>query len=264
MKNISLTLSIVIPVYNEGRYLKSCLDSIAKQTVKPDEVIVVDNNSTDNSLDIARQYGFVKILHEKRQHQVFAQATGFNAAKSDILGRIDGDSILPEEWVYKTKKAFEDKDVVAVTVGADPYDVPLKWISVAIFHWYIFTAGLIAGTRLLWGANCAVRAAAWRSIKSKVLMRPDIWEDYDMSFCLKKLGRVKYIGRLKMGVSFRAVHTTFTDHTRYQFRSVRTFYLRASLLRLLLFIVLWTLTFVVYPLAAFDDWLLRLREKKEN
>src|ERR1035437_9021599 len=93
-----LTLAIVIPVYNEEFYLKACLNSIAKQTVAPDEVIVVDNNSTDKSVQIAKSYKFVKLLHEKRQHQVFAQATGFNAIKSDIIGRIDADSILPPDW----------------------------------------------------------------------------------------------------------------------------------------------------------------------
>jgi len=262
MKNKSLNLSIVIPVYNEERYLNSCLESIAKQSVKPDEVILVDNNSTDKSLDIAKKYKFVKVLHEPRQHQVFAQRTGFNAAKGDILGRIDGDSILPPDWVYKVKQAFEDKNVVAVTGGADPYDVPVWLVGFGLFHGYIYLAGLIAGNRIIWGANCAIRRSAWFRIRSKVLMRGDIWEDYDMSFCLKGVGKVKYIPKMRVGVSFRAIHTTFIKHVRYQFRSVRTFYFRTSYLRLFLFIMLWTTTFIVYPLAAFDDWLLQRRERK--
>ena len=261
MKNKTLTLSIVIPVYNEERHLNSCLRSIARQTEKPDEVIVVDNNSTDKSMAVAAKYPFARILREPKQHQVYAQKKGFDSAKSDILGRIDGDSILPRDWVHKVKKAFENKKVVAVTGGADPYDVPLKFIGSALFHGYIRLAGLIAGTRIIWGANCAIRRSAWRSIKPEVLMRPDIWEDYDMSFCLKGYGKIRYIPKMKAGVSFRSVHTSFTKHVRYQFRSVRTFYFRTGLLRLSLFIVLWTTTFIVYPLAAFDDWLLRRKEK---
>ena len=262
MRKKPLTLSIVIPVFNEERYLKSCLDAIAVQTIKPDEVIVVDNNSTDRSIEIAKRYSFVKILHEKRQHQVFAQVTGFNLSKSEILGRIDGDTILPYDWVAKIKRAFEDKKIVAATGGAEPFDVPLKWLGMAIFHWYIYTAGRIAGIRLLWGANCAIRATAWQRIRDRVLMRGDIWEDYDMSFCLKGIGKIKYIPKMRVGVSARSLHTSFLAHVKYQFRSVRTFYFRASPLRLSLFILLWTATLLLYPLAAFDDWLYNLKEKK--
>src|SRR3989344_7547505 len=163
MSNKSLALSIIIPAYNEEDYIGACLDSIAVQTIKPLEVIVVDNNSTDKTVQIAKKYPFVKILHEKRQHQVFAQATGFNAAKGDILGRIDADSIMPNDWVKKVAAAFvADQKVVAVTGGADPYDVPLRWAGSAIFHGYIFSAGLIGGQRMLFGSNCAVRDSAWR------------------------------------------------------------------------------------------------------
>ena len=263
MSSNTLTLSIVIPAYNEERYIGACLDSIAAQSVMPLEVIVVDNNSTDKTVQVARKYPFVKILHEKRQHQVFAQATGFNAAKADILGRIDADSILPPDWTKKVIKALEtDPKLVAVTGGANPYDVPFKWLGSAIFHGYIYVAGSIGGQRMLWGSNCAIRASGWNKIKNKVMMRPDIWEDYDMAFCLKRFGKIGYIPNNLVGVSFRAMHTSFSHHVSYQFRSVRTFFHRANPIRTGLFIILWTTTFVVYPLAAFDDWLLKRRERK--
>lgn len=260
--NKPLTLAIVIPVYNEERYLKACLDSIAAQTVKPDEVIVVNNNSTDKSLEIAGRFRFVKILHEKRQHQVFAQSTGFNAAKSDILARIDGDSILPKDWVDRVKTAFADRKVAAVTGGADPYDVSLKWFGTALFRAYLYLAGVIAGTRLIWGANCAIRRSAWHQIKQKVLMRSDIWEDYDLAFCLKTLGTVRYIPNIKMGVSARVFHTSLSKQISYQFRAVRTFYLRSGYPRTAIFALLWSTTLFFYPFAVLDKWLLQLRKSQ--
>jgi len=264
MSEKTLTLSIVIPAYNEERYIAACLNSIAAQIVKPSEVIVVDNNSTDATVATAKKYPFVKVLHEKRQHQVFAQATGFNDARSDILGRIDADSILPPDWVEKIIRAFEaDATLVAVTGGADPYDVPLKWLGSAIFHGYIYVAGLIAGHRLLWGSNCAIRASGWHKIKNKVMMRPDIWEDYDMAFCLKRYGKIGYIPNNLVGVSFRAMHTTFAYHVSYQLRSIRTFYYRANIVRTALFCLQWTTVLIIYPLAALDDWLLKKRESAE-
>src|SRR6185437_1716246 len=59
-----LTLSLVIPAYNEERYIKHCLDAIASQTVTPMEVFVVDNNSTDSTAAIAKNYEFVQVLSE--------------------------------------------------------------------------------------------------------------------------------------------------------------------------------------------------------
>lgn len=262
-RSSALKLSIIIPAHNEEDYLAKCLDSIARQKIKPLEVIVVDNNSTDKTVEIAEKYPFVKILHEPRQHQVFAQSTGFNAAKGDILGRIDADSILPPGWIAKVTDAFStDQKLVAVTGGADPYDVPLKIAGSAIFHGYIWLAGVIGGQRMLWGSNCALRVSAWHKIKNEVLMRDDIWEDYDMAFCLRHHGKIGYIPGNLVGVSFRAMHTTFSRHVSYQFRSVRTFYYRSNPLRLSLFILLWLWTFPVYPLAAFDDWLLKRRDAK--
>lgn len=261
MVNKSLTLSLVIPVFNEERYLGACLESIEAQTEMPLEVIIVDNNSTDRSMEIAKKFKFVKIMSEKRQHQVFAQATGFNAAAGEILGRIDADSILPPRWVEKIKKAFKSQSAtIAVTGGADPYDVPLKWLGSAIFHGYIYVAGLIAGHRMLWGANCAIRSSGWQLIKDDVLMRPDIFEDYDMAFCLSKRGKIGYVSGNIVGVSFRALHTSFKFHVSYQFRSIRTFWLRKNIVRTSLFCVLWLTILVVYPLAALDDWLLKRRE----
>ena len=263
MPKNTLTLSIVIPAYNEERYIGACLDSIAAQTTAPAEVILVDNNSTDQTAKIARQHSFVKVLSEERQHQVFAQAGGFNLATGDILGRIDADSILPPDWVKKITKAFtDDPKLVAVTGGADPYDVPLKWIGSTIFHGYIYLAGLIAGHRLLWGSNCAIRANSWPKIKAKVMMRSDIWEDYDMAFCLAPLGRIGYVPGNLVGVSFRAMHTNFAQHVSYQYRSVRTFYHRTNVLRTALFCLQWSTVLIVYPLAALDDWLLKRRESK--
>ncbi len=257
MSEKTLTLSIVIPVYNEERYLPACLNAIAKQTVKPDEVIVVDNNSTDKTVEIAHSYKFVTLLHEKRQHQAFAQKTGFDNASSDILGRIDGDSVLPKDWVKKVIAGFNnDQNLAALTGEADPYDIYLKKTGVFIFDLFMYVAGKVAGHQMLWGANCAIRKTAWQKIKNQVLQRADIWEDYDLAFCLAKLGSIRKIKNLTIGTSFRAVHQSPINQTRYQFRSIRTFYLRTGLLKATVFGIFWALVILVYPIIFVDQFIL--------
>lgn len=258
MKNKSLTLSIVIPVYNEERYLKACLGAIANQTVKPDEVIVVDNNSTDSSMEIARHYKFVKILYEKRQHQVFAQKRGFDAAKSDVLGRIDADTILPKDWAANVINYFsENPGTVAITGSALPYDVKMHRFARSVFRFYNWLASALGGVRMLWGANCAIRASAWKKIESNVLLRGDIWEDQDMSFWLKSIGRVAVVKNTDVGTSFRVVHSAFIKQARYQFRSIRTFYLHKGVLVATVYGILWFTMIPLYIVVLFDSYVLK-------
>ena len=105
-----LTLSLVIPVFNEENQIESCLKSIENQTVMPDEVIVVDNNCTDRTIEIVEKFKFVKVIKESRQGRGYARTAGFNEAKSDIIGRIDADSRLSNNWVEHVKNKFEEDD----------------------------------------------------------------------------------------------------------------------------------------------------------
>ncbi|HEX7964030.1 MAG TPA: glycosyltransferase family A protein, partial [Candidatus Saccharimonadales bacterium] len=93
------SVSIVIPAYNEERHLAACLEAIRAQSEPPLEVVVVDNNSTDRTAEIARRYPFVRVVHEERQGIVFARGAGFDAARGDIIARIDADIVLPAGWI---------------------------------------------------------------------------------------------------------------------------------------------------------------------
>ncbi len=257
MTNKTLTLSIVIPAYNEENYLRACLDSIAAQTVMPDKVIVVDNNSTDKTVALARSYDFVTLVHERQQHQSFAQATGFNLASSDIIGRIDADSILPAEWVQNVKNHFlRQPELVALTGGTVPYDMASKNAASGIFRAYIGFASHIAGTRMLWGANCALRRSEWLKINNRVMQRGDVWEDYDLSFCLSPHGSIQIFNDIDVDSSFRAVHKPLVTQTRYQIRAIRTFYFRAGLLRTIALFLVWSTMYFMYALAVFDRFIL--------
>jgi len=259
----TLTVSIVIPVYNEENYLKDCLDSIAEQTVRPLEVFVVDNNSSDLSVTIAARYPFVTLLHEKRQGQVFARAKAFNKAKGDILGCIDADSILPEDWVANMQEEFRDGSIVAVTGDADPYDTPFKSAAGAVFRFYHTTVSRLAsGHAMLWGANCALRRSAWKKIRSQVSYRRDVWEDYEMSFLLARLGTIVHDPGIKLGCSFRAAHQSLAKQYEYQFRAVRTYALNTSRRRTLLFGAMWYSLLLLFPIARIDNVVLERRRAK--
>jgi glycosyltransferase involved in cell wall biosynthesis len=204
-----LTLSIVIPVYNEHAHLKACLDAIASQTVKPLEVIVVDNNSTDDSMQIAKQYKFVKILHEKQQGVVFARNVGFKAANADIIGRIDSDTILPINWVEQVLKFYEDgkHDQYALSGGCYFYNLSLPhfagwWQGQIAFR----LNRLLMGHYILFGSNMAITSEQWRRVERIVCIDSRVHEDLDLAIHLNSLGfKIAYHENLRVGVLMRRV-----------------------------------------------------------
>lgn len=185
-----MKISIVIPVYNDKHYLGACLEALENQTVKPFEVIVVDNNSPDGSIEIAKKYTFVTVIHEPRQGIVFARDAGFNEASGDILARIDSDSILPPDWVEKVGKAFSERtNMMAFTGAPDFYDAPMSgMLNICQVFIYQRLQRLITGTYMLWGANMALRREAWVCAKEHVSSRVDLDEDIDLSLCMHDLG----------------------------------------------------------------------------
>ncbi len=92
-----LTLSVVIPRRDDAENLKQCLQALAKQTVDPIEVIVVDNECRDESARIAELYGAAVV---PEQATGIWAAAGYDAAVGDILVRCDEDSrpLPPIGW----------------------------------------------------------------------------------------------------------------------------------------------------------------------
>jgi len=215
MTNKALTVSIVIPAYNEENHLAACLDAIAAQTVAPDEVIVVDNNSTDKTVAVARQYPFVRILKAKKQGPLWARNKGFDSARSDILGRIDADTILPPDWVARIRafyKAAEHANF-ALTGGCYFYNVRLPRFASWVQGQVVFRVNrLLLGHYITYGSNMAVPKKLWLAIRDKVCFRDDIHEDLDLSVHLHRAGyQISYDESIKVGVKMRRVRSTRRD-----------------------------------------------------
>jgi glycosyltransferase involved in cell wall biosynthesis len=221
-----MKISIVIPVYNEADCLKACLDSIAKQTIKPYEVIVVDNNSSDDSLNIARSYGFTKVLIEKRQGVVHARTTGFDKASGDIIARIDGDTILPPDWLANVTRSFKDNPKThAVSGAAEYYGVAYAKIFNAIDLYLRSHLRTKLKDRLyLWGANMAMTNESWRAVKPHLCQKGGQHEDYDIAIHMQEIGyNVVFDERLKAEVSSRRIDSDFISFMKYVLVSPRTY-----------------------------------------
>lgn len=179
-------ITVIIPAYNEERYLVACLDSVAAQTVKPYQVIVVDNNSIDRTVSIATSYSFVTILHEPRQGIVFARNTGFNAATGDIIARTDADVILSPTWVETILRFYENADNhgTAWSGAAQFHNVHFSKLISSVYNLFTFHFNKILMGGALWGSSMALPTSMWRSIRGEVHQRIDIHEDLDLAIHL--------------------------------------------------------------------------------
>ncbi|RAU83287.1 glycosyltransferase family 2 protein [Pontibacter arcticus] len=105
-------VSVIIPVYNSAQFLEQMLKSVFKQTYNNFEVICVDNNSKDNSVDIIKslkvQHNWdIKILTENRQGAPYARNSGLSIAKGDYVQFLDSDDFLINSKLEKQVNFFQ-------------------------------------------------------------------------------------------------------------------------------------------------------------
>jgi glycosyltransferase involved in cell wall biosynthesis len=225
--NSKLRVSLVIPVYNEESYLALCLQAIAQQTVRPFEVIVVDNNSTDNTAAVARQFPFVKLIQETRQGVAYARDRGFNAACGDVIGRTDGDTILAPDWVEKIQQAFTDPSVDAVSGVVDYRDIGLKRIFDVIDEKYRhFLARRVAaiGEGFLYGVNMGVRRSAWREVRNNLCHERRLAEDLDLAVHMIAAGHtVGFAADMRASIAPRQAASRAHEFHKYVWSGPRVY-----------------------------------------
>jgi glycosyltransferase involved in cell wall biosynthesis len=194
----NLRLSIVIPVYNEAESLGRCLEAIAAQTVAPGEVIVIDNNSTDGSVVVAERYAFTRVIRESRQGIVYARSCGFDAARGDIIGRIDADSLLPADWVEHIIEFYRDEGRTSYSFsgGASFYNVRFPHAVAWLYNFLAFDLNhVLIGHPTLWGSNMAITRQQWQAVRSQTCTRLGIHEDLDLAMHLTDAGYQIYYDR---------------------------------------------------------------------
>lgn len=98
-------VTVIIPVYNEEKYIEKCLLSLSKQILKPREIIVVDDGSTDNSKLIIKNLKFqiknLRVYFQKHQGPAMARNFGAKMASGNILVFADGDMYFDKRYIEK-------------------------------------------------------------------------------------------------------------------------------------------------------------------
>lgn len=108
-------VSVVIPVYNEEKYLSHCLSSLTEQTYRETEVIVVDDGSTDSSVEIAREFK-TRIISQPHKGAGRARNTGAAAALGEILVFADADMRYDKNYLFYLVAPILKKKVIGTFV----------------------------------------------------------------------------------------------------------------------------------------------------
>lgn len=220
----NLKVSVVIPAHNEERYIRRCLASLMEQEVLPNEIIVVDNNCTDKTTEICKEFP-VRVIQERRQGMIFARNRGFNSVKYKIIARTDADAILPKDWIKKIKQNFSANNMDALGGPLFFYDLPLN----LKFFWEVFSfiVGRILKGNVLVGPNMAITKNTWEKIRNKVCLNETrVHEDTDLAIHIQKNGGIiSYDKTLLVGISGRRIkNNPFSFFIEYPIRLIKTLY----------------------------------------
>jgi glycosyltransferase involved in cell wall biosynthesis len=208
-------VSVIIPARNEEQYLGRCLESVFQVNYPTAliEVIVVDNNSVDDTANLAIRYG-AKVISSGAQTIGALRNEGARHAKGEILAFIDADIVVDRDWLAKAVVHFEKDSVGAV--GACP--IPdYENLTLVEDLWDRMLRPPSDGTHLvnyLPSGNLLVRAAHFQTIGG-FDEQMETCEDPDLGFRLGK------IAELVEDRSVRAVHLrnpkNFTGFLRKEF-----------------------------------------------
>ena len=159
-------VSIVISVYNESAVIQDCLRPFLNQTRRPLEIVLVDNGSTDDTREkiLALEPAFrergigLRLLSYGDRYYVEARIHGYAQARGHVIGLIDADTIVADNWIEQVEKVFATPDVAGV--GGGIVFRNRAWFFNWLTHYFPRLTRWL-GLYTFWGLNCAFRKHAY-------------------------------------------------------------------------------------------------------
>src|SRR3972149_5873233 len=111
-------ISVIIPVYNGSKYLNQCLDALMTSSYRQIEIIVVDDASTDDSVDICRKKGIDVLQMPHQSGPAAARNYGAHKARGEILLFVDSDVLVRQETITRVAADFMNNPDIAAIFGS--------------------------------------------------------------------------------------------------------------------------------------------------
>jgi peptidoglycan-N-acetylglucosamine deacetylase len=194
-----MKISVLIPCHNEEKSIRSCVESCLNQTRPADEIIVVNDGSTDKSSKILKSFGDkIKVidLYPCSGNKSYAQENGLKFVNGDIFVTTDGDTKLDKDFIKYIEEDFRDKEVAAV--GGYVKSLKYNWLTACRAYDYVICQNIhkLAQSDLNFILVIPGAAGAFRKeiFNNYVGFDHDtITEDLDFTYKLNKSGmKIKY------------------------------------------------------------------------
>ncbi len=206
-----MRVSVIVCAFNEAHYLPACLHSLLSQTRLPDEIVVVNNASTDATGAVARAIPGITVVDEPRKGLVIAREAGRRASTGDLLAYVDADCRVPPVWLERVVARLGQRPAAVAVTGPYRfydwdllgralirlYDVLVAPPTHALVHRVL---GLGA---VLYGGNFAVRREALAAIGGFDCSIEFHGEDTNLGRRLTPVGRVELAGECWVWTSAR-------------------------------------------------------------
>lgn len=140
-----IKVSIVVPVYNVEEYLRACLESLIGQTLKDIEIICVNDGSTDDSLNILKEYvdkdSRIVIIDQANQGQSVARNNALKIAKGEYMGFVDSDDWVDLNFFEKlyNEAVKNDCDIAAGGIEWNKNDGELDFVDISFKNSKVYT-----------------------------------------------------------------------------------------------------------------------------
>jgi len=207
-------ISVIIPVYNGERTLPECLSSVLNQTHPADEIILVDNNSTDNTKKIIQEFQQkskkIKYVFERYKSRGAARNAGIRISNGNIILMTDSDCVAPKNWISEITEPIA-KEGEFIVMGTEDDIVNNFWTrnyQKQVFKMY---DELVDGdyiTDYLDTKNVAFKS----EFIKKILFDPALknCEDLELSIRVKKNYKIRFIPKVKVKHYHKRSFSKFT------------------------------------------------------
>lgn len=153
-------VSVVVPNYNCGRFLRDAIDSVLQQSYAAREIIVVDDGSTDDSLAVLEPYGDrIRVVSQRNQGVSVARNTGIQHSRGELIAFLDADDMWRPEKLTKQVSLFQNPDVGLVYCAVEYVDEAARPLGTNVTGRrgrVLRDIALLRGTIVLAGGSTAV------------------------------------------------------------------------------------------------------------
>lgn len=194
-------ITVIVPTFNEEKLIRACLESLIAQVPQPDEILVVDNNSTDSTQEIVKAViaenpdTNINLTFETKQGCIAAREHAWRVAQGDVIVHVDADENFPPGWMARIHELLETHPDVDAFGGVIRFEnaPPIIWLTQVLYNRiYPYSQKLVKGFPYLCGGMTVVKRHVLEAMNGYADVPDDQLEDYYLSRRAYELGYKLY------------------------------------------------------------------------